>query len=199
MTDLRQAAQQALEALTYCEAMDRNAEQQKTQAITALRTALAQTVQPAEPCIGKDPRCPCQDGDACHYKDCGSTKASPEQQAEPVADDKVICPACCQQFRAIPTAVQTLMLNAGFEPPFVTPPAAPSEWPLIKNILAEYGLDAIAFVAEWKAAQRPWQGLTDEERKDALVSVDAETKRLPPGMTAFARAIEAKLKERNGY
>jgi len=35
----------------------------------------------------------------------------------------------------------------------------PPEWPLIKNILAEYGLDAIAFVAEWKAAQQqaePW-------------------------------------------
>jgi hypothetical protein len=37
----------------------------------------------AEPCIGKDPRCPCQDGDACHYKDCVGTKARPEQ--EPVA------------------------------------------------------------------------------------------------------------------
>lgn len=34
-------------------------------------------------CIGKDPRCPCQDGDACHYKDCGDSKA--RQQAEPVA------------------------------------------------------------------------------------------------------------------
>ena len=31
-------------------------------------------------------------------------------------------------------------------------PEPPAEWPLIKNILAEYGLDAIAFVAEWKAA-----------------------------------------------
>jgi len=31
----------------------------------------------AKPCIGKDPRCPCQDGDACHYKDCGDTKALP--------------------------------------------------------------------------------------------------------------------------
>ena len=30
----------------------------------------------------------------------------------------------------------------------------PPEWPLIKNILDEYGLDAIAFVAEWKAAQK---------------------------------------------
>ena len=35
-------------------------------------------------CIGKDPRCPCQDGDACHYKDCGGTKAWPVPQAEPV-------------------------------------------------------------------------------------------------------------------
>ena len=38
-----------------------------------------------------------------------------------------------------------------------------AEWPLIKNILAEYGLDAIAFVAEWKAAQRRWQGLTEQD------------------------------------
>ena len=30
----------------------------------------------------------------------------------------------------------------------------PPEWPLVKNILDEYGLDAIAFVAEWKAAQQ---------------------------------------------
>ena len=36
-------------------------------------------------CIGKDPRCPCQDGDACHYKDCGGTKAWPVPKAEPVA------------------------------------------------------------------------------------------------------------------
>ena len=47
------------------------------------------------------------------------------------------------------------------------------------------------------AAQRPWVGLTDEEMEAALVSVDADTKRLPPGMKAFARAIEAKLKEKN--
>jgi hypothetical protein len=39
------------------------------------------TAQPKqEPCIGKDPRCPCQDGDACHYKDCGDTKARPAAQ-----------------------------------------------------------------------------------------------------------------------
>ena len=37
----------------------------------------------AKPCIGKDPRCPCQDGDACHYKDCGGTKALPVPVAQP--------------------------------------------------------------------------------------------------------------------
>ena len=41
----------------------------------------------------------------------------------------------------------------------------PPEWESIKNILDEYGLDAIAFVAEWKAAQRPWQSLTPDEVK----------------------------------
>jgi hypothetical protein len=40
----------------------------------------AKPEQQAEPCIGKDPRCPCQDGDACHYKDCGRTKAWPVQR-----------------------------------------------------------------------------------------------------------------------
>jgi len=34
-------------------------------------------------CIGKDPRCPCNDGDACHYKDCGDTKALPVPAAQP--------------------------------------------------------------------------------------------------------------------
>ena len=47
------------------------------------------------------------------------------------------------------------------------------------------------------APKREWQGLTDEEMKNALVSVDAETKRLPPGFRDFARAIEALLKEKN--
>jgi hypothetical protein len=47
------------------------------------------------------------------------------------------------------------------------PPAAkpepPPEWEAINNIIAEYGLDAIAFVAEWKAAQR--KPLTDAQAK----------------------------------
>jgi hypothetical protein len=45
--------------------------------------------------------------------------------------------------------------------------------------------------------KQSWIDLTDDEMKDALVSVDAETKRLPPGMKAFAQAILAKAKEKN--
>tara|TARA_R110000868_G_scaffold230617_1_gene483849 strand:- start:631 stop:1248 length:618 start_codon:yes stop_codon:yes gene_type:complete len=37
----------------------------------------------------------------------------------------------------------------------------PPEWPLIKNILDEYGLQAINFVADWKSAQRPWDNFND--------------------------------------
>jgi hypothetical protein len=40
----------------------------------------AKPEQQAEPCIAKDPQCPCQDGDACHYKDCKGTKAWPVQR-----------------------------------------------------------------------------------------------------------------------
>ena len=55
--------------------------------IAAIKEVLEQQPRPVqEPCIGKDLRCPCQDGDACHYKDCGSTKALPVPQAEPVGE-----------------------------------------------------------------------------------------------------------------
>jgi hypothetical protein len=92
--------------------------------------------------------------------------AKAEQQAEPVADgDKVICPACCHQFRGIPETVQTLMLHAGFEPPFTTPPQR-------KELSASEILNMMpsTIPAEY----------------------DGE-------LMEFARAVEAKLKERNGY
>ena len=113
MTDLRQAAQKALEALEGADAVDTDMQA----AITALCTAL-------------------------------------EQQAEP-----------------------------------------PPEWPLVKNILDEYGLDAIAFVAEWKAAQRPGVGLEAEEVLDLFDRNNVYGSK----WIEFARTVEAKLKEKNGY
>jgi len=61
-------------------------------------------------------------------------RAALAEQPQPVAwddqpecsDEDVICPVCCSTFRAIPVAVQRLMLDAGFEPPFTTPPAPQS-------------------------------------------------------------------------
>jgi hypothetical protein len=52
---------------------------------------------------------------------------------------------------------------------------------------------------------RPWAGLTDAERLEALRSVDAATAvnllmsqyKMPPTFKVYAEAIEAKLKEKN--
>jgi hypothetical protein len=59
--------------------------------------------------------------------------------------DEVICPNCCNQFRAIPVNVQQLMLDAGFEPPFKTYPAVEpvNEWKeAVLDQLAAHGMDA---------------------------------------------------------
>ena len=45
-----------------------------------------------------------------------------EAKTQVANNSEVICPACTHQFRAIPEDVQRLMLDAGFEPPFTTPP-----------------------------------------------------------------------------
>jgi hypothetical protein len=68
-------------------------------------------------------------------------------------------------------------------------PQPPPEWEAIKNIIAEYGLQAIDFVAEWKASQRPWVGLEIEDVQDSYNS----------DYQAQTRAVEKLLKERNGY
>ena len=59
---------------------------------------------------------------------------------------------CSLKGQAAITALRTALAQQAEPPP---------EWPLIKNILDEYGLQAISFVADWKAAQRPWVDLTD--------------------------------------
>ena len=47
--------------------------------------AAAPAAPQAEPCIGNNPTCPCQDGDACHYRDAADgTKGWPVPQAEPI-------------------------------------------------------------------------------------------------------------------
>jgi len=52
--------------------------------------ALIALTKQVQPCIGKDPLCPCQDGDACHYKDAGDTKAWPVKvERVTLSDEKI--------------------------------------------------------------------------------------------------------------
>ena len=136
MTTLRQAAQQALEALeaiTRSVQSDHQAEIAED-AIIALREALARD----------------------HAMHDLARLGQEIEQAEPVQEQKY-------EKRIAPYSTTLSMLLNTAPPQQQAEP--PPEWPLIKNILDEYGLDAIAFVAAWKAAQRPWQGLTPEEVK----------------------------------
>lgn len=73
---------------------------------------------------------------------------------------------------------------------FAAQPEPPPEWEAINNILNEYGLQAIDFVSDWKAAQRPWQGLTDEDKQTAVW-----TDGTFGGGALWAQQL---LKERNG-
>jgi len=49
------------------------------------------------------------------------------QPAQEPDNDKVICPNCCHQFRAIPVNVQQILLNLGCEPPFMGTPEPAQE------------------------------------------------------------------------
>ena len=56
----------------------------------------------------------------------------------------------------------------------------PSEWPLIKNILDEYGLQAISFVAEWKAAQQQAEPVAWMDREGDLYKMPEIPEWAPP-------------------
>jgi len=77
-------------------------------------------------------------------------------------------------------------------PPQRTEP--PAWFPAVENILNEYGLQAIDFVADFKEAmknaeqsQRTWVGLTDEERQDIALEVPMDA----------VCITETKLKDKN--
>jgi hypothetical protein len=152
------------------------------QAITALREALKQPEQ--EPCIGKDPRCPCQDGGACHYKDCGDTKARPvaqpeqEQALKKLADlgqeieQEPTCPEC----KAV-VLYECVACSSNNYPPkpeqepvaFINPPGP----------ITQYSIPT----------QRQWVGLTDEEI--------TEIYEMGLGVRASIETALDKLEERN--
>jgi hypothetical protein len=142
--------------------------------IAAIKEVLAQQPRPVqEPCIGKDLRCPCQDGDACHYKDCGGTKAWPVPQAEPVGE---VVEVNNDGFRC--EFSQRLAVGTKL---FTTPPAVERPWVGLTE--DEIASTATSVKIEFKYHFSP----SDQ----TIYYVDAAN------LIGFARTIEAKLKELN--
>ena len=123
-----------------------------------------------------------------------------QQQAEPVAvvDDEGVIIVCSYKYKPGDKLYTT--------PPAAQPAPAPMSQPnrliayAASSKLRELGYEWVDDT--WKqalaapAAQRPWQGLTDEEIREVITKVS----QIPPidfTATTYARAIEAKLKERN--
>ena len=77
--------------------------------------------------------------------------------------------------------------------------AQPEQEPLTENGMYRLGYhNGYGFGEAYgkaNAPQRTWVGLTDEE----ITTTSKETHFEPKPVTAFARAIEAKLKQKNGY
>ena len=192
MTDLRQAAQQALEALI--DAANVLSAPMFADAVAALRTALEQQAEPVSmrmPKVGD--KVICLEDESLGEVVSLTGGGSPDI----VFDDGTRGTYLLREFAELFGYAEQRQQQA--EPP--------PEWESIKNILDEYGLDAIAFVTAWKAvqqraepvAQRPWVGLTDEEI-EAVVEQVANGKlvgTVQEFRIRFSRAIEAKLKERN--
>ena len=134
MTDLRKAAQQALDAIHLWHWAGET--HLLMAAHDALRTALEQQAEPVAWMFQHD-----ETGRMNYVSNDG--RHTPDLFLKTNLRYALVCP------------LYTTSPQQQVEPP--------PEWLLIKNILDEYGLDAIAFVAEWKAAQRPWVGLTEED------------------------------------
>ena len=184
MTDLRQAAQQALEAL---EGIHRVGEYLRIQpAVTALRTALEQ--QQAEPVHGDirtlKYRIHELEGEVMGYKrmlDVAEAASQPQQQAEPVAmrmpkvGDKVIC-------LEDESFGEVVSLTAGGSPDISFDDGSRGTY-----MLREFA-ELFGYVAQ---PQRQWQGLTDEDFLEACQIAERGNYLL-----ALQR-IQIKLKERN--
>jgi len=216
MTD-KEVMQQALEALQLPSLKTERMLIQRDKAITALREALAQEhamhdlarlgqeieQEPqAEPCIGKDPRCPCQDGDACHYKNCGDTKALPVPVAQPEQEPSVwrdmvvvsLVREGINKHRARELA-DHFAAQPMQEPVAYYHPHKGFYWAKPTHISAPTVVDVepLPLYATPPAAQRPWVGLEPEEILDLFDRNNVYGSK----WIEFARTVEAKLKEKN--
>ena len=85
---------------------------------------------------------------------------------------------------------QTALAQPEQEPVAYYHPHKGFYWAKPTHISAPTAVDVppVPLYVKWKAAQRPWVGLTEDEVLDVFKDRD---------VMAFSRAIEAKLKEKN--
>lgn len=103
-------------------------------------------------------------------------------------DDHVICPHCCNQFRAIPANVQRLMLSAGFEPPFTNMLAADAQQVAVPQITEQF---VDEFLADYMLDDGDNYGHTPDENerfmiKDAIMGLLAAA---PPAPEHLLQSI----------
>ena len=194
MTD-REVMQQALEALEFANVNHWWGSLTIEKAITVLRTALAQPPLPEQKHITHIT----WDERGVRTVN-GIPDDAPQQQAEPVSQ-AVIVGALFDFMGWLTTRDERLVLSGADEAgPAVE---AITEFAKMRGL----SLDD-AKVQDWQnyttqqqaePPQRPWVGLTDEERNACLVSADPCEALADPEAKQLMEDIEAKLKERNGY
>jgi hypothetical protein len=117
--------------------------------------------------------------------------------AELESQERNFCQRCGKRLGGI-DSIHTCTPPQGiyYTPPQRTEP--PAWFPAVENILNEYGLQAIDFVADFKAAmkdaeqsQRTWVGLSEQQRNDIENDFEVFVSK------HVFDAIEAKLKEKN--
>ena len=186
MTDLRQAAQQALDAWDNPTGMKR-----LCVAMDALRTALEQPEQ--EPVKLHSPVISAwslrdvyfdEDGEPSMHR--SPPAAQPEQQTEP------ICPECkaAVLYECVACSSNNYPPKQQTEPVAYYHPHKGFYWAKPTYISAPIVVDVppVPLYVKWIAAQRPWQGLTKVQKDDFA---DAY------GSYEAVCAIEQALKERN--
>ena len=221
MTDLRQAAQQALEALENERYVTKYTH--IVEAVTALKAALAQPEQEPTPWRDMVVVTLVREGiDKHKARELADhfAAAQPEFVRTPKIGDKVIC-------IEDESLGEVVSLTAGGSPDiafddgsrgtymlrefaelfgYVTPPAAQPEqepvayyhphkgfyWAKPTHIAAPTVVDVppVPLYVKWIAAQRPWQGLTKEQRDDFANEY---------GSYESVCAIEKELREKNGH
>ena len=97
------------------------------------------------------------------------------------------------------TAIKAALEQPEQEPVAFYHPRNGFYWAKLTSIFAPTAVDVppVPLYVKWKAAQRPWVGLTDDEMSDIVADIDVDFGDLLWKVICLTKIIEAKLKELN--